>query len=382
MNIQIITSSYPAFPDDPSGTAGLFVRAFALELRQQGHRVVIQPVSRKACYLPDPGLIIEPLPWRGGDRELASMSWVSPRNWLIIIDFFIRARCNVMQVHARYAIDRTLCMWAVPSGLLGYWMKRRSNWPYDVWALGSDIWKTRQIPLLGKMLLKMVLGGADRVFADGTGLCRDVERLVGRTCEFFPSSRVLPPPRENLRPGREHDVLELLYVGRYHHNKGPDLLLEAFNKLPSPVQARLRLRLYGIGPLKPWLEAFVARNRLADRVMVNDGIGAEEVATALSRADYLVIPSRIESIPVVFSDALQMGTPVIVTPVGDLPELVTLHGCGVVAGSPTPDALARAVEEAFRHERHEEMAGNALRLSRLFRPDDVARRWLISNGAH
>jgi hypothetical protein len=74
MNIQIITSSYPAYPEDPSGTAGLFVRAFALELQKQGHQIVIQPVARKQEYLPESGLIIDPLPWQGGDRELASLN--------------------------------------------------------------------------------------------------------------------------------------------------------------------------------------------------------------------------------------------------------------------------------------------------------------------
>ena len=123
MNVLIITSSSPAYPEDSSAAAGLFVRSFALELVRQGHSVVVQPVARKEHYRADAGLVLEPLPWSGGDQELASLNPLSPINWLRVLHFFIKARPRVIQAHREYKIDRTLCMWAVPSGLLGYWMK-------------------------------------------------------------------------------------------------------------------------------------------------------------------------------------------------------------------------------------------------------------------
>ena len=78
MNIHIITSSYPATPQDPSGTMGLFVRQFAIELATMGHGVIVQPVARKEIYRADPGITIVPTPWRGGDQELASMNLMNP----------------------------------------------------------------------------------------------------------------------------------------------------------------------------------------------------------------------------------------------------------------------------------------------------------------
>ena len=192
MNIQIITSSYPATPVDPSGTAGLFVREFAIELGRLGHRVIVQPVGRKKAYEADPGLVIEPLPWRGGDQELASMNLQNPLNWLTIGHFMLNGMRMTATALRRYEIDRTLCMWVVPSGVFGCLQSIRGGAPFDVWALGSDIWKIRKIPLLGPRLLRSIIRRARHVFADGPGLCRDVESISGRTCEFLPSSRRLP----------------------------------------------------------------------------------------------------------------------------------------------------------------------------------------------
>jgi hypothetical protein len=60
-----------------------------------------------------------------------------------------------------------LCMWAVPSGVFGLAGKLKTQIPYDVWALGSDIWKIRKIPWLGKVMLGWIMQGAAGVYADG-----------------------------------------------------------------------------------------------------------------------------------------------------------------------------------------------------------------------
>ena len=169
MNIQIITSSYPAYPDDPSGTAGLFICAFAIELYKQGHQVVIQPVARKQKYTPDDGLIVEPLPWLGGDRELAFLNLYSPVNWIIVMIFFCKTRQKVIRAYNQFTIDRTLCMWAVPAGLLGLMIKKSLDKSYDVWALGSDIWKIGNISTScswGAIITTRVLTFSCKLFRD------------------------------------------------------------------------------------------------------------------------------------------------------------------------------------------------------------------------
>jgi glycosyltransferase involved in cell wall biosynthesis len=70
------------------------------------------------------------------------------------------------------------------------------------------------------------------------------------------------------------------------------------------------------------------------------------VIAYMSACDWLVIPSRIESIPLVFGDALQMHLPVIAADVGDLGSLVRRYGVGKVVEPSNPRALASAMQEA------------------------------------
>jgi len=60
-----------------------------------------------------------------------------------------------------------------------------------------------------------------------------------------------------------------------------------------------------------------------------------------------LLPSRIESVPVVFSDAAQAGTPVVATPVGDLPRIFGEFDVGILADSNRADDIAQAIREAL-----------------------------------
>lgn len=351
MKIQVITSSYPAYPDDPTGTAGLFVRQFALELAGRGHDIVVQPAARKSAYEPDQGISIIPTPWKGGDRELASMNLMNPKNWWIFLLFFINGIKNTLQINKKYEIERTLCVWAVPSGIFGLAGKLKNNVPYDIWALGSDIWKIRKVPLLGKLILKLVMRNASRIYADGFQLCRDVEELTGVPCEFLPSSRKLPPPTEKLFSSDPAHMTHFLFAGRYHVNKGPDLLIKAIACLPHEIRETIRLHMFGPGPLKGDLEKMLSELKLEKYIDLHGPIRAQEFSNYLNSVSFFVIPSRIESFPIVFSETLQAATPVVSMPVGDLGPFIKEYKCGIVAKEVSPEALASAIQEALTRDK-------------------------------
>src|SRR5690606_35467248 len=66
-------------------------------------------------------------------------------------------------------------------------------------------------------------------------------------------------------------------------------------------------------------------------IRVSGYLDQREAKEALESADYLLLPSRVESIPVVFSDAMKAGLPLVASPVGDIPDLMAELSVGVVA---------------------------------------------------
>ena len=82
-------------------------------------------------------------------------------------------------------------------------------------------------------------------------------------------------------------------------------------------------------------------------VSVGGFLPKSEAEQAIADCDWLLIPSRIESIPVVFSDAMKIGRPVVAMPVGDLPRLVGEGGVGIVSQAVDPVAYAQAIRAAL-----------------------------------
>lgn len=362
MNILIITSSYPLNPNDPTEAAGVFVRDFALELKNQGHNVIVQPVKKDNNYIADEGLTIEPLPWLGGKKALASVNMFNPKNWFIFLHFFYKGRKKAIITAKKYRIDRVFALWLIPSGIFASYIFKKTKIPYDLWALGSDIWKISKIPVLGKFVLKYIAKNASNIFADGLQLSDDVKKFTKRKCEFLPSCRQLPKPNNDFKKLKPNGVTHLLYVGRYHFNKGPDILIEAISLLDEKAKSSIHIHMFGLGPMKKQLKNMIKIYKLVNTITLNGPINAQTFSNYLKQVSFLVIPSRIESIPVVFSDAIQMGTPVISTPVGDLKELIEKNNLGIVAKSLNAKGIKESLERVLKKDENIKLDFNKLHI--------------------
>jgi glycosyltransferase involved in cell wall biosynthesis len=120
------------------------------------------------------------------------------------------------------------------------------------------------------------------------------------------------------------------------------VLLEAMallrHRLPSA-----HLHLFGGGAIAEALRRRASQIDLRDRVTLYGYADPESATAYLKACDVLVIPSRIESIPVIFSDALACSCPVVATAVGDMARLIQEHQVGVLCPPEDPQALAGAM---------------------------------------
>ncbi len=128
--------------------------------------------------------------------------------------------------------------------------------------------------------------------------------------------------RDALREGAHKTAsprLRFGFTSRLHPDKGADLLLEAFSRLPA---GRAELHLWGRpeGELRGW-----GMDRLTElpNVILHDAYDERDVAGVLRQIDVVVLPSRYpENAPLVISEAFAACTPVIVADAGGMAELV------------------------------------------------------------
>ncbi len=134
----------------------------------------------------------------------------------------------------------------------------------------------------------------------------------------------------------------LVAVGRLHPQKGLDVLLDAV-PLVAAHRPAVHVILVGDGPLEDHLRRRIDAERLGDLVRL---VGpTADPGSALAAADVVAVPSVWESGPLVVTEALALGRPVVATPVGFVPELITDGETGRLVAVGDADALAAAIVE-------------------------------------
>lgn len=343
MKLLLITTSFPS-ANEGSAAAGLFVRDFAEALQRQGADVeVIAPAASKCA---DANKKLNITYFEVPRLPLSLLNPLRPNNWIAIVKTLVRGQKTVLESCVRERPDHILALWALPSGAWARRATQQYSIPYSVWALGSDVWSLGRIPFI-RQHLSGVLKSATHCFADGIKLAADVRHIGGRECTFLPSSRLFGSPNRRLL--NSSPPYRFAFLGRWHFNKGPDLLLDALTLLTDSEWSKIEaVRLCGGGPLEQVVRQRAAALTTAGRPVELGGYLDLAAAQALFEwADYIVISSRIESIPVVFSDAMQMRRPVIAMPVGDLPELIKRFDCGITAAKVSAAGLAQALRQAL-----------------------------------
>ena len=342
--LMFITTSYPD-EGDGSEAAGAFVAELAAEIARICPVRVLSPGRLAGAESESDGVRVRRFASPG--RPLSLLSPFRPADWPAIAVTLRSLRQEALELAADGCVAHTVAFWVLPSGWAAAAVKRNLGVPYSVWALGSDIWSLGRLPGV-RFLLARVARGAHARWADGIALGDDARRITGVAFPFLPSTRADYEPRPCMRPGGARR--RLLFLGRWHPNKGVDLLLESLQQLSEQDWARIDgVTIAGGGPLEPVVRAGVARLQAAGRPVSATGfLGSSAARDALAQTDLLLVPSRIESVPLVFSDGVRAGCAIVASPVGDLPALVSGDDpCGIVATGVSPEAFAAAITAAL-----------------------------------
>ena len=335
----ILTSSFPIC-EDGSEAAGSFVYDFAKELGQKAKITVICPGSNNSVYFSES---IETIVFDVPITPLSDLNLKNPSHYFAIIKTIYLGYKKTYDVCKKNDITHILCFWILPSGLWAYLAKKRLKYlNYSCWALGSDIWKFSK-NRNAKRLINKILLASNHCFADGYELQNNIESIFDVKCHFLASSRNIPAEEFDKSP--PSDQFKIAYLGRWHQNKGVDILLNALYQLPVNYRNKIySIRIAGGGPLKNLVEdKCIQLSKVGYHVELNGYLNSHDAAELISWADYLVIPSRIESVPVILSDAAKCCTSVIAMPVGDLKYIIEKYKIGIVAKKVSSEALKDAI---------------------------------------
>lgn len=161
------------------------------------------------------------------------------------------------------------------------------------------------------------------------------------TCRFnIPESRV--ECRNRLRWPLDRPIV--FCVRRLVHRMGLENLIDAAAHMRRRVPDALVL-IAGSGPMRDTLRDRIASAGMADSVRLIGFIPDADLPLAYRAADLSVVPSiSLEGFGLTAAESLAAGTPVLVTPVGGLPEVVKPLSDALLMPDAEPESIAAAIE--------------------------------------
>lgn len=234
-------------------------------------------------------------------------------------------------------------------GLLALWLKKHYGIPYVIvehWSgyLPENGQFMRMAPLKRKLYqyiareAAMLMTVSDR-HAEAMKACGIKNSRWGRirnvVDDFFFEPRA---------KSQEPRVKTILHVSCFDERaKNVKGLLRAAKTL-SEKRPDWRLVLVGTGVDYQSVRAYAKDLAIPDnRLRWTGELTPQQVADEMDRADMFVLPSHFENAPVVLSECLAKGLPIVASRVGGIPEMIS-DTCGILVTPGKDDELLQALE--------------------------------------
>lgn len=268
--------------------------------------------------------------------------------WLAPLAYFAAVSRSVRR-HGLRDIDLVDAHFAFPDGVGAVLLARKLGKPVSITVRGSDVNVIAEEPVAGRWI-RWALQRADTVIAVSAALAERVRQIIDSSRPAAPSVEVIRNGVDMARFAPADDPMQvrrdlglegervIVSVGNLIPLKGHDLVIRAVAQMPGSEAV-----IIGSGPERAALQSLCRSLDVDDRVRFCGEMTQEDLARYYQAADVTVLASSNEGLPNVILESMACGTPVVVTRVGGVPEVMTDQVMGIVIDQRTPEAVRRAV---------------------------------------
>lgn len=207
------------------------------------------------------------------------------------------------------------------------WYARLRGTPALVFPRGGSVIEACHRSRFTRFWVRIALGGARKILCQGPAWQRFAVDLLGFCPEDAPIITNWTATPALLSIGRQRSFapdgnpVRLLFLGWLEEYKGVFELIEACRQLSQSRQ--FVLEIVGEGNASKTARELVEKYGLDDVVCFRGWLKGADVETALSEADVFVLPSWAEGLPNAMVEAMAAKLAVVVSAVGNIPDVVT-----------------------------------------------------------
>jgi glycosyltransferase involved in cell wall biosynthesis len=269
--------------------------------------------------------------------------FITPRVGMFLygLFYFISILNFMLKMSRKYPFDLLDAHYIYPDGLAAVLLAKVLRKPVVLSARGTDINLFSTYPITRRWIL-YALRNCDHIIAVSEALKSIMVQLGidARKIDVVPNGvdadQFRPIPQDEARKMLElaQEATILLSVGSLRPLKGFQYLLDAVGKIRA-CQLDLDLKLYIIGCGEYWrkLQQQIAQLGLQSHVELVGQVSHGQLYKWYNAADLFCLASSREGWPNVIMESLACGLPVVATPVGGIPEILSSEKYGMLLPS-------------------------------------------------
>ncbi|TWX67625.1 glycosyltransferase [Colwellia sp. C1TZA3] len=239
---------------------------------------------------------------------------------------------------------KILASWAFPDAIAASWISKLFNCDFYFKVHGSDINLHGKVPARAKQIVnasKRALGilSVSQALADemvAMGINKEKIHVIYNGVDH---------QKFHLKQATVNKKTDdyLLYVGNLKKEKGVIELLKGFALINEQYPA-LKLLYAGPGNMRSEISSQAKYLAVGNKVIFLGSVDHDQLPKLISQARLLALPSYNEGVPNVVLEAMACGTPVLVSNVGGIPEVVDERICGKIISARSHLAVAEGLE--------------------------------------
>lgn len=164
------------------------------------------------------------------------------------------------------------------------------------------------------------------------------------------------------------------YIGRLNPEKG---VLNLVKAVPLILDQRkdVKFTVIGDGKLMPEIAEYVTCNRLEENLDLKGWVDHQELTDYLNEFKVLILPSYTEGLPGVILEAMACGTPVLITGVGSIPDIIDDHVNGFLLKDNSVNSIKNGVIEALNYPELNQVSDNGIQTTRSFTFNEAINKY-------
>lgn len=246
-----------------------------------------------------------------------------------MLSYLWKALQAALKIQKKERYDICLVFFGIPSGPIGYVLKKIYKLPYIIRFGGGDIpGFQKRFTKIYKLLspaIKAIWRNADALIANSQGLKdralnfyakKDFDIICNgvNTDIFYPGSR------------EQTEEFCILFISRLIEGKGLQFIIPELQKIQENIDKNVRLTVVGNGPYREALEQLVKECNAEKFVQFEGQKDRDKLLLYYQNADVFILPSAQEGMPNVVLEAMACGLPVVMTPCEGSKELIRNNG--------------------------------------------------------